>query len=484
MKFLEIDKYHYVTAKDQGYLRELAKFVSKSEFLPKFHIYPKSGLMNDPNGLSYYNGAYHVFYQWFPFDATHGMKHWGHMKSQDLLHWQDCGLALIPDQEYEKNGCYSGGAIEKDGLLYLFYTANYKTSAGKIPKQALAIMNQAGQIEKYAQNPILDGAPKGYSGELRDPFVFERDGAYYMLLGGSADETGTAKSFGQRGALLLYQSSNLIDWAYKGEVELPIETGYMLECPSLIEVDGKEVLFLSPMGYQPQKNRYQNRFASIYLLGKLDVLNLRFDVEQCDELDAGFDYYAPQAFYAKDNVPLSFAWFGCGEPLYESDKEKWKHGLTMPHELSLRSERLHRFPSKEILAAFSMLECNQKLVAPKMSFYHFSTEVSREQKNATIVFGNPGNTWQLDIDTESGEVILDRSNLATPIDVEYGEDRRTILTAKTAIIQVDVFVDNSFIEIFLNQGEKVFSFRSFNLAKDHMIVSESVTNCKIGYYNR
>ena len=108
--------------------------------------------------------------------------------------------------EYEKNGCYSGNAIEKDGLLYLFYTANYKTENGKIPKQAVAIMDKAGNIEKYINNPIIDGAPVDMTGEIRDPFVFRKDEKYYMLLG--------AKSKKEKGALLLYTSEDLLQWYY------------------------------------------------------------------------------------------------------------------------------------------------------------------------------------------------------------------------------------------------------------------------------
>ena len=146
MRLEKIEKYTYVEDKHRPYLEELSEFVSQSEYLPKYHIYPKSGLMNDPNGLAYFNGEYNFFYQWFPFEPNHGMKHWGHLTSKDLLTWDDKYIALTPNMEYEKNGCYSGNAIEKDGLLYLFYTANYKIEHGRIPKQAAATMAKEGNI--------------------------------------------------------------------------------------------------------------------------------------------------------------------------------------------------------------------------------------------------------------------------------------------------------------------------------------------------
>lgn len=459
MEFQQVEKYRYLKKTDQPYLQELKAYVAGSKFLPKYHIYPESGLMNDPNGLSYFNGKYQVFYQWFPFEPTHGMKHWGHVSSEDLVHWQQEPVALIPDQEYEKNGCYSGNAIEKDGLLYLFYTANYKTEQGKVPKQAVAFMNENGTIQKYENNPIIDGAPLGISGEIRDPFVFARGDSYYMLLGG--------KSLKNEGVLLLYQSENLLDWHYQGTIDLPIDTGYMLECPSLIEVDGKDVLFLSPMGYQKQGHRYHNRFASIYLIGHLDVETRTFELEALDELDAGFDYYAPQAFYGKEQQPLTLGWFGCGEPEYTIDQEMWKHGLTLPQELSIRDGRLLRYPAQEVEAAFQQ-QANIHSNHVVGSHYHLHLEAAKQELPLQIEIGNPGDVWKLSIDFMTDVITLNRGLLQEVIDPAYGLSRSTVLSLKEQVI-VDVFVDNSFVEIYINGGEKVFTFRAFNLAERHQI---------------
>lgn len=92
------------------------------------------------------------------------MKHWAHVISEDLVKWEWSDQMLIPDQEYEKNGCYSGNSIEADGKLYLYYTANYKTEQGKIPKQAMAVMNSDGTILKSPNNPIIDEQPEGLIG--------------------------------------------------------------------------------------------------------------------------------------------------------------------------------------------------------------------------------------------------------------------------------------------------------------------------------
>lgn len=204
MELKNFDKYTAISREHIPYLRDLAAAVSQSPYRPVVHICPPCGLLNDPNGLCWYEGWYHVFYQWYPFGASHGMKHWAHVKSRDLSAWEWCDEILIPSQPYEKNGCYSGNAFvsPEDGNCYLFYTANYKTEKGRIPKQAAAIMKPDGTISKCSRNPLIDGAPSGMGGDIRDPFVFEQNGRYYMMLG-ATDQKG-------KGQLILYSGSTLL----------------------------------------------------------------------------------------------------------------------------------------------------------------------------------------------------------------------------------------------------------------------------------
>ena len=477
MKFKNIEKYTFVEDKHRQYLEELSEFVKQSEYLPKYHIYPKSGLMNDPNGLAYFNGEYNFFYQWFPFEPNHGMKHWGHLTSKDLLTWDDKYIALTPNMEYEKNGCYSGNAIEKDGLLYLFYTANYKTESGKIPKQAVAIMDKAGHIEKYINNPIIDGAPVDMTGEIRDPFVFRKDEKYYMLLG--------AKSKKEKGALLLYTSEDLLKWDYMGEISLPIDTGYMLECPSFIEVDGKDVMILSPMGLEKEELKYQNQFSTLYLVGKLDIENMKFDLEYMDEVDSGFDFYASQVFYGKGNKPMMVSWFGCGEQDLPTDKEMWKHGLTMPHDLKLVENRLCNFVSEELNDLFNdKNEFNSNIIKTKSNYYHIQFNMCKEDENTWVRFGNEDDYWELNFDFDKNVIQLDRSNLKLKVDINNGLKRCTEGLNKEEY-KVDIYVDNSFVEVFINEGMKSFAFRCFNLNnEEHNIHFTNENKGSINYYNK
>ena len=477
----KIKKYTYYTDDWDDYLKDLKRDVQKSSFLPKYHLYPKTGLMNDPNGLSYFNGNYHIFYQWFPFDSFHGMKHWGHAESKDLIHFDDKGFALIPDQEYEKNGAYSGNAFQHDNQLYLYYTANYKTENGKIAKQALAIMDADGTITKYPNNPIIDGVPKGFSHELRDPFVFQRNGCFYMLLGGGRFLEKERTGFGDIGELLLYSSDNLIDWTYKGTIDLPIATGYMLECPSLVTIDGKDILFLSPMGYEKEQLRFQNRFATTYLVGELDVETLEFTMDFCDEIDHGFDYYAPQSFYGKDNVPLTMGWFGCGEQEYPHT-EGWKHGLTTAQELRLENNRLYRYPEQALLNQFMSKQTSiTEKITWQQPYYHLSFSINKDQDFVTS-FGHKQDQWQIILNAEKQLLSIDRSGLASEIDTSFGTIRSISTKELDDTITFDLFADNSFNELYINKGEKVFTFRTFLKNSSNTILFSKPVDATLAYF--
>lgn len=452
MEFLEIEKYTYLDDQHQSYIEELKAYCKESRHLPKHHIYPPCGLLNDPNGLCYFEGKYHVFYQWFPFEPNHGMKHWAHVTSEDLIHWEWSQEMLIPDQEYEKNGCYSGNAIEEDGKVYLFYTANYKTEHGKIPKQALAVMEKDGSIRKYPGNPVIDGAPKGTTGEIRDPFVFKKGDRYYMMLGGEGTD-GT-------GQLLVYKSQDLYIWDYQGSLELGCENlGYMYECPAYMEIDGKDVLLLSLIGVKPNGERYRNEFTTVCFTGKLDLDQLRFETEHMEELDKGFDFYAPQMFRGKDGRPLMFGWFGCGvQELPYSKKDMWQHALTLPRELRIKNGILYQMPAKEVKERFPLLEIKKgECLVPEESTWRFQMET---EKKTEIQIGKPDDCLVVTLDPKEGKLTVDRSNLKQKLDESFGTTRSCPVSTDKAVM-LEFYYDNTFAEIYVEDGKETMSLRLF-----------------------
>ena len=146
--------------------------IMKKDIRPQFHFTPKKGWINDPNGLCYANGVYHMFYQHYPDDTKWGPMHWGHATSKDLLSWEHQEIALYPtEDEY----CFSGSAIiDDEGVMRLFYTShNPKTGE---QTQSMAYSSDYIHFEKYNGNPIIENSKDSscFKKDFRDPKVIKK----------------------------------------------------------------------------------------------------------------------------------------------------------------------------------------------------------------------------------------------------------------------------------------------------------------------
>lgn len=478
-------KYRTIYEAEENELEMLREKSEKSYWKPAFHIHPQFGLLNDPNGLAYFNGEFHIFYQWYPFSAMHGMKHWAHVKSVDLVNWKRLPVALVPVEDYESHGAYSGASLEVAGKLYLYYTGNIKYSDSAMDRsanQCLAIMDKDGKIQKYENNPIIKGVPNGYTGHVRDPKVFEKNGHYYMLLGAQRADLS--------GAIIIYESKNALDWTFKGELNLQIdfpESVYMLECPDYFELNGKDVMVFSPQGLKAQGHDYHNLYNVIYVTGKLDIDTLHYEVEHYQELEKGFDFYAPQTFAGKNNERLLFAWAGMGEINYPSDQEEWAHCLSIPRELKIIDGKLVQRPSgalkqlrrdshsKTITIESGTKGMDQGIGQHELEFEFDAVEATRF---GIELFASDTEGLVLEFDREKQTVRLDREKFESAFGGEYGFMRSSDLRIESCV-KVQVFVDHSIAELFINDGEVVFTARVFPKkdSKGVKVFSNGKANC-------
>jgi beta-fructofuranosidase len=127
-------------------------------------------------------GDYHLFYQFYPFDTSHGAKFWAHLKSKNLVDWQELPLALAPAQSYESHGCYSGSAVDNQGTLTLIYTGNVKDENNRRETyQCLAVSKDGINFDKLG--PVIENQPVGYTRHFRDPKVWKKDDDWYLVIG-------------------------------------------------------------------------------------------------------------------------------------------------------------------------------------------------------------------------------------------------------------------------------------------------------------
>lgn len=320
----------------------------------KYHLMPPTGWLNDPNGLSYYGGNYHVFFQYAPEDARGSDKCWGHYQSPDLVNWEYTGIAIYPDTEYDRNGAYSGGALTDDGSLELFYTGNIKEEGDfdyiNEGRGATVIYLSTEDGVHLTEKELLmtnDDYPADLSRHVRDPKVWKDRGNYYMLLG--------ARTRGSLGEALLYRSEDKKAWRFLKTITATEAFGYMWECPDYFKVEDRPVFAFSPQGIEAEEYRFANIYQSGYLADVRlpDTSQIRDVYKKFREWDLGFDFYAPQTFEAPDGRRILFGWAGVTDSPYDNEpsiREGWQHSMTVPRELSWKGDILCQKPVRELEA--------------------------------------------------------------------------------------------------------------------------------------
>ncbi|WP_419883599.1 glycoside hydrolase family 32 protein [Peribacillus sp. B-H-3] len=452
--------YKSMTAKER---MELERLVSASIWRQNYHIQPMHGLLNDPNGFVWYNGRYHLFYQWFPFGAVHGMKHWFHTESSDLVNWENKGGALEPEFSFESHGIYSGSGYVHNDSLHLFYTGNSRDDEwNRHSSQCLAVMDELGKITKL-NKPIIEKQPKGYTEHFRDPKVWEEKGKFYMVVGAQREDL--------TGCVLLYESSDLIQWSWLGEIRTKArEFGYMWECPDYFTIENHGVLLFSPQGLQPEGDSFQNIFQSGVWVGKpLNLENGQFLHGDFQELDAGFDFYAPQTTLSPDGRRLMVGWMGLPDIEYPTDTEGWAHCLTIPREVMIKDNLLCQRPVRELkemrkTESRSVMMLSNELRNPGLlsgESYEMivNIELGNARRAGMKLRVGKGEETLIYLDAKNQKVVLDRTDSGTKFAQEYGSVRQKDYSKNN--IRLHIFMDNSSIEVFINEGEIVFTSRLF-----------------------
>ena len=324
-----------------------------SDARPAYHLTPRAGWMNDPNGFTFYKGQWHLFYQYYPYQCVWGPMHWGHAVSRDLLHWEYRPAALAPDEGYDRAGCFSGSAaVLPDGRLMLMYTGVHKEElpdgeSADIQTQCLAL-GDGTEFEKYEGNPVLDASvlPKGSSRkDFRDPKIWqEKDGTYFCVIGNRpADGSGQ---------ILLFNSPDGIGWNFKSVLaENKNRFGKMWECPDFFELDGKWVLLTSPQDMLTDGKGYHNGNGTLCLIGNYDAEEGHFSEEMNQPIDFGLDFYATQTHVAPDGRRIMIGWMQNWDSVsLRMEDAGWFGQMSLPRELSVKDGRLIQQPIREINA--------------------------------------------------------------------------------------------------------------------------------------
>ena len=450
----------------------------KEKYRPQFHFTPEKMWMNDPNGLVYNEGTYHLFYQYYPDDTVWGPMHWGHATSRDMVYWDHQPIALYPD---ELGYIFSGSAVVdrdntsglgEDGKPALVAVFTYHDIEGEragtddFQTQGIAYSLDNGETwTKYEGNPVIgnDGIK-----DFRDPKVFwhEETGRWIMVL-----VAGDHAKF--------YSSADLKEWTYISEFGRDQGAhGGVWECPDLfpLRVQGSDeekwVLIISINPNAPNGGS-----GTQYFVGDFDGTTFSSPQEEARWLDWGRDNYAGVTYNHVPNGDRIFiGWMSNWDYARDTPSEAWRSAMTVPRKLSLHQigdkYDLFNYPLDGIGTIFKS-EFQENRVIKGENTHHFTFDHFNEAeirfrtaiRSFDLNFSNEvGDQLKLSLDSDKKEFRLDRRQSGL---VEFSEkfaydsQRMPVPDLPEDPFEIRILMDWSSIEVFINEGQYVMTSQIF-----------------------
>lgn len=436
----------------------MTKELSVETFRPALHFSPAKYWINDPNGLVYYKGEYHLFYQYHPHSTTWGPMHWGHAVSKDLTKWEELPIALYPD---EYGAIFSGSAVVdwnntsglqtgEEPVMVAIFTHHGEDNE----KQSLAYSSDNGRTwVKYKGNPVISNP--GLK-DFRDPKVFwyEESSKWIMSL-----------ACGDH--IRFYGSPNLKDWDYLSSFGKTYGNhGGVWECPDLIhlEVEGKQtkkwVLMVSVNPGGPNGGS-----AIQYFTGDFDGTTFVTDQSVSDEkwADWGRDFYAAVTWSGTEQ-PIWIGWMNNWQYANQTPTAEFRGSMSIPRSLFLENNEgvstLIQKPilSDEIGSNTIFNRQNERLGSMTINVPDQPFTVNLKLNNTTslvILLKGEGGLLSIEFDKDAQELRVDRTKSG---EVDFSEHFASVDTMPLDSLQ-DAFllVDKASVELFLNGGRSVMT---------------------------
>ena len=451
----------------------------KERFRPQFHFSPEKKWMNDPNGLVFYKGTYHLFCQYFPGDIVWGPMHWGHATSKDLIHWKHHKIALFPDKlglifsgsaVIDINNTSGLGSIENPPMIAIFTYHNMEIEkAGKINTQSQGLAYSLDEGEtwtKYKGNPIIGNKSLK---DFRDPKVFWNPETNLWNL------TLVAGDHAQ-----FYSSKNLIDWTYMSQFGKNIGAhGGVWECPDLFKLKvenstaEKWILLISINPGAPNGGS-----GTQYFIGDYDGISFKTNQKDIKWIDYGTDNYAGVSYNnTPNNERIFIGWMSNWLYARNTPTKNWRSAMTLPRKLSLEKigknyvlknspvQQLKTIIIPEYSEELLSIKANKKIVFEYNHLNQSQIDFKASAKNLKLTFSNEVNdSLVLIYNHKMNSFSIDRTHSGlVNFEANFGKSIHKTETPNltTATLDYQIILDWSSIEIFLNGGVYSFTEQAF-----------------------
>jgi fructan beta-fructosidase len=450
-------------------------------FRLQYHFTPPQNWTNDPNGLVYYQGEYHLFYQFNPFGTKWGHMSWGHAVSPDLVHWRDLPVALA-----EENGImiFSGSAVvdkhNSSGLCashgpdHSCLIAIYTGHTPQRQTQNIAFSNDRGRTwTKYKNNPVIDLGLK----DFRDPKVMWYQPARKWVMTAALPDQHKVRFF---------ESRDLIHWKALSDFGPAGATGGVWECPDLFELPiaggaGKRwvlIVNINPGGIAGGS-------GTQYFVGEFNGSRFTNANKPSEALwmDYGKDYYAAVSYFGHkpgDDRRIMIGWFSNWQYANDTPETDWRGAMALPREITLvqtdQGIRVRQRPVRELnelrqavsapaIAPITFDEANRRLRTASSDGKTLEIEIelgAGEARHYGIkVFGNGSDGTEIGIDRNKRELYIDRTHSGKTSFSKYFPGRQTAPLGPTGTVKLNIFLDRSSLEVFVNDGAVTLADRVY-----------------------
>lgn len=367
-----------------------------------------------------------------------------------MIDWRNEGSAILPDRKLDRDGVYSGSSIEHNGEIYTFYTGNVKNNGERKSYQCIS-RSKDGRTFIKEENAIE--TPTEFTEHHRDPKVWRGENNWWMIVGAQTRE--------RKGAIALYSSCDLLHWKYEN-ILYGQHLGNMCECPDLFSInDETDILLCCPQERSEKEDGLTDISSySAFISGKFDEKAKKFLPKSSLELlDYGFDFYAPQSFSDYKGRRIMVGWMSrmsdLEERLCPTKQYGYMHCLTLPRIVTWENGGIRQRPIEEVK---ELRKQEQKFISSQGSFElesgRFELELDRKDCTSDFQLLLRDGAVEIHYCSKKNELSVTRENWVT-------YKKETKVKQIQSLAQMSIFSDNSSIEIFVNDGECVFSLRYF-----------------------